>query len=158
MGRPKKEYPPLFGLGFHPRTIAEVRAICVDAFPKSKSRAGIMDGLEQVIGILQSEGIQGELWLDGSFTTEKKDPKDVDLVLYYEGEWLNAASMPQQNRVRWLALTDLKPAYKCDSYCTAHFPAGHPAHMVSDWWRGYWLAKFGFSRAEQPKGLIVITL
>lgn len=77
----KEEFPPLLEPGFHVTTLADLRSGCVTAFPLSKSRAQIMDGLEKFVDMLRSEGIVGDLWIDGSFMTQKLDPEDVDIVL-----------------------------------------------------------------------------
>lgn len=153
----KKEYPPLLTLGFHPTSLADLRVMCVDNFPKSKTRADIMDGLEQVIGKLLAENIQGEVWVNGSFLTEKKDPKDSDILLYFDGEFFDGATPSQQNSVLWLK-TDLKPGYKCDSYILPYYPRAHWWYNDLEWWKAYWMRQFGFTRKDEPKGLPVIKL
>lgn len=93
----------------------EVRRLCVDRFPTSASRHTIMVGLEHVVQELNSHAIEGELWVDGSFLTEKIDPEDVDLVLRIQAEFYDNARPDQQKVVDWL-MDDLVTLHKCDTY------------------------------------------
>ena len=62
-------------------TVAQLRSLCVTAFPLSTTRADVMEGLQSVVGRLERERVYGELWIDGSFLTNKINPNDVDVVL-----------------------------------------------------------------------------
>lgn len=108
----KKEYPPLLPAGFHVMTVAEVRALCVDRFPLSKKRDEIMTKLETVIDKLRRDRIEGEVWVDGSFLTEKINPKDSDILLHVQADYYDNATLEQQMAIDWvnsnLALRCLK--------------------------------------------------
>ena len=75
------EFPPLLPEGRHPMSIEVLRQQCVERFPLSRTRAKIMAGLAEVIERLIQHRVVGELWVDGSFLTEKINPGDVDVVL-----------------------------------------------------------------------------
>jgi hypothetical protein len=49
--------------------------------PLSASRRVIFTGLVTFVQTLEAAKVPGELWLDGSFLTEKINPKDVDVIL-----------------------------------------------------------------------------
>ena len=53
-----------------------VRRTCVDRFPQSITRPGIMVNLEYLIGLVNQKALNGEIWIDGSFLTEKLNTKD----------------------------------------------------------------------------------
>ena len=79
----KPEFPPLLDVGLHQMTMAELRGLCVDRFAdRAISREPIMSGLEALLRKLKDGGIVGNLWVDGSFLTQKSDPGDVDLLLH----------------------------------------------------------------------------
>jgi len=40
----------------------------------------------------------------------------------------------------------------------SEYQPGHPLHDFGQWRRAYWLNKFGYSRAEVPKGLALLRL
>jgi hypothetical protein len=76
----KREYPPLLAAGLHPKTIAELRVMCVDAFPLSTRRDPIMQALQSMLTSLSVALLRADVWVDGSFVTEKIEPDDVDLL------------------------------------------------------------------------------
>ena len=82
-GEHKEEFPPLLPLGFHRLTLIQVRAICVDRFPKSATRASIMDGIDFVVSELHRSGLRLEIWVNGSFLTQKLDPEDSDIAVRF---------------------------------------------------------------------------
>jgi hypothetical protein len=45
----KQEFPPLLAAGFHRMDVAALRRLCVDRFPDSFTRDGIMTRLERII-------------------------------------------------------------------------------------------------------------
>lgn len=48
-------------------------------FATNEVRTEIMDGLEQVVAMLRSVGVFKEIYVDGSFVTDKVEPGDVDV-------------------------------------------------------------------------------
>lgn len=77
----KEEFKPLLPAGWHAMDLEAARRLCVTRFPFSISRPRIMSLLEDVIVMMQQARMRGEIWLVGSFTTEKMNPDDVDLLL-----------------------------------------------------------------------------
>ena len=61
--------------GLHALTVAHHR------FVLSRTRPEIMRNLWIVAASLCNWAISCELWIDGSFLTEKIDPKDVDFMV-----------------------------------------------------------------------------
>jgi hypothetical protein len=111
-----------------------------------------MDGLEEVIKELNRMQVPAEIWIDGSFLTEKIDPEDVDIVLRIESHVYDNGTAEQQQIIDWVA-GNLKASHHCDSYVFYEYPDTHPAHAVGEWMHAYWLRQFGFSRADDFKGM-----
>jgi len=149
----KKEYPPLLAVGFHQMSIAQLRGLCVTPFAKSNTRSPIMDGLEKIVVLIRAKGIEGELWIDGSFLTEKLHPKDSDVVLQIQHDFRKRATPEQVQFIKWFGTADLKPAYLCDSHYFYQYPDGHALYGEGEWDRAYWIKQFGYSRGEDYKGL-----
>jgi hypothetical protein len=153
-GATKQEYPPLLPVGFHEMDLTAVRRLCVARFPDSITRNSIMEKLEEVLSLIQQNGMRGEVWIDGSFTTEKLNPDDVDLILVTEAKDHQSFDDDQRNFFKWFSETSLYDRFRCDNY-TMIKDASHPKN---EWTLAYWLRQFGFSRGNQMKGLAVVKL
>jgi hypothetical protein len=153
-GVDKEEFPPLLPVGFHDYDVGGLRRLCVDRFPQSITRRSIMDGLEQVLSLIQQNGIRGEVWVNGSFTTEKLNPDDADVILVVDGADYRAFTLDQKRFLEEFSRISLKGRYRCDNYVMVK----DDTHPMNDWMHAYWLRQFGFSRRDQMKGLAVIKL
>jgi hypothetical protein len=151
------DFPSLFPLGFHPLSLEEVARVCVDLFPLSGTRATLMHGLEQFVQHLVAAGVVCDVWIDGSFLTEKIDPADVDVIVRCDHTIYDAGTTEQRDALDWV-IENQKVTLRCDSYALFNYTAGHPLHTEGEWWYSYWLVKWGFNRVEDPKGIAVISL
>ncbi len=142
MAIPKFNTYGLLPPGIHPATMGEVEVTL--AF-SAKRRSLIEDGLKPVAKELVKMGVS-ELYVDGSFVTEKPSPDDVDGFVLAEstsdlyrdvaGEW-----------ERW------KGQYRMDV-----FPAA--TDMNNEGSRSYFEELFGHTKGEPPqaKGLLKLKL
>lgn len=147
----------MFPAGFHPLSLDDIEQVCVDLFPLSTTRQTIMNGLRAFVQRLVDDGVEGQLWIDGSFLTEKIDPKDVDVLLRYDGAAFNVGPPALQDTVRWV-IANQKHTLFCDCYVLMEYPPGHALHTEGVWWYSYWHRQYGFSREIDPKGIVVIDL
>jgi hypothetical protein len=156
MGSPhKQEFPPLLPVGFHPMTLAEMRTALVDKIAGSRRRRPVMDGLQKIIEKLVADGIEAEVWVDGSFVTKKIDPDDSDILVLISSDFYAKATPAQKTTIDWLN-SDLKTGFLCHSHVLYQYPAGHAEHTVGVWMHGYWLRQFGFTRKDEAKGIALI--
>lgn len=158
----KPEFPPLLPEGFHPKTLDELELLCVGGFDLSKTRQNIMKGLRRMTQRLESGGISGDLWVDGSFLTEKIDPEDVDVALRISESLLSTADQDQRGLINWFSSRDsstvaqTKGDYSCDSFVFCEVPVGHPHYPGFDI-REHWIGTFGRSlQRNEPKGIVVL--
>ena len=153
----KQDYLPLLADGLHPKTPEELQALCVDGIPLSMSRARLMAGLRAMIDLLTADGICGDLWVDGSFLTEKLEPEDIDVVLEVTAAMLTGATRPQADRLTWFSSrnnTDVEQKrrdYSCDCYFFWEAPGLKSM-------RAYWLRQFGRDCSNNPKGIVVLQI
>jgi hypothetical protein len=152
---PQAEYPPILPIGFHLLTLEDLRDLCVTCFPNSKTRHDIMAGLEDVIQRLTSAGVAAEIWVNGSFLTQKHDPGDSDLVLRLPIEAYERGSEEQKATLDWVR-SNLKQTHLCDSYLFYVFPSGDNRAILNDYNHAYWIRQFGFSRGLELKGIAVL--
>jgi hypothetical protein len=120
-----------------------------------------MKNLWIVAACLCRWNIQGELWVDGSFLTEKIDPPDVDCVIVVSHACFATFSPEQEQIMNWLCEDNSQPAkaaFDCDSYGLYEVSSADPArpdYLLMD---AYWKQQFGTSREGQAKGMARIKL
>lgn len=142
----------------YPMSIPELRSLCVDSFPSSKTRVDIMHGLAKVVSALEEAELFGELWIDGSFLTEKVDPRDVDLSLRISSEAYEHGTEKQRAAIDWVS-SNLRSQLKCDSYVFMEYAADDPLFWHGEYMYSYWMRQWGFSRDERTmKGFVVYAL
>jgi hypothetical protein len=120
--------------------------LLVRPFADSQHRESLLSPLLALLAEVSSVSIITEVWIDGSFVSDKEKPNDVDIVL-----WYSAASSisPRELRVyRELKDNNLMMShYRCDVYL---------AKNGDDKLRRYWENWFGRDRTGQTKGIIRI--
>jgi hypothetical protein len=137
--------------------MADIDRVCVEFFPLSSTRRPIMDGLEQFLQRLLAGNVTGEIWADGSFLTEKIDPKDVDVIVRCMRSLYDFGTAEQRQAIDWV-IANQKSTLKCDSYVLFEDAPGDPLYTEYQWWHSYWHKLWGFSREDDPKGIVVISL
>lgn len=148
MPKDKTEYPPLLPAGFHEVTRGDLHSLFVAPFDPSKQREYLVSRLLAFMDALDGIGIKYEIWLNGSFVTEKVAPDDIDVAIFADRNEVNALAADDQRRL--FALMDNAQArvrYGCDVY---FIPRDDEKN------RSYWRGWFGFTRAEEPKGIPLI--
>jgi len=147
---PKQDFNPLLAAGYHPMTWQSLEATCLAPFAGSATRPTLTKQFEKFIVELRNLGLKGELWVDGSYVTDKLDPSDVDLVFIPDLVCMPALQA-NHSRVHLLfAQLGAKALYNCHAFLASPNDKDFLA---------YWRGLFGFCHDEKtPKGMIVITL
>jgi hypothetical protein len=154
-------YPALLEIGLRPMGLDEIRQLCVSdgRFHLSQTRAKIMENLETLICGLRTIGIRGEAWIDGSFLTEKVDPRDVDIVVCLDDAIVQAFTGKQKADIDWLVDNkEIRTDYDCDSHVHVSFSDGHPSNAFGQCMYAYYLRLFGWDEFLQMKGIAVVAL
>lgn len=125
---------------------------------KAGSRAGRR-------GLRSSRQISGQKLLDSlrKLGTKRKtscvdegvvilNPDDVDLVLVIKAKVFLKLDGAQRSFCDWFRTSSLYERYKCDNY----FLIEEDGRPEGEWFYAYWLRQFGFSRADEMKGLAVV--
>lgn len=113
-----------------------------------------MRSVEALCTAVSTALLSTEIWVDGSFLTEKIDPNDVDLVVVVQGgSWPGTG---QQRHVLSRVANKDFGAPPCDSYVIVEYPVGHKHYPEAELMRAYWIKQFCFTRNEDMKGLAVI--
>ncbi len=142
-------YRPLHPQGFLDLPLGGIHGFFVAPFPGSLKRPLLAQNLVNYIGlldaILKPHGVSFEVWIDGSFCTDKMEPNDVDILVCCSGIELNA--IPSAAQQSFGALIDNQSA-KVNFSIDAYFCINEDVARRS-YWRGWFL----FDRDENPKGI-----
>ena len=153
----KDEFPPLLGAGFHKKTADELKAMVVDRFPKSQRRRMLFAKLLNVISYIEQAKIACDIWVDGSFLTEKIDPDDVDFVVDIPISYSINPTPEQADIMSQLASMAFYQVHKLHSFVVFNAPAVHNAFGKHQASRAYWKDAFGHSFVKkEPKGIAVV--
>ncbi len=145
-------------------TLEGLHQIAVESprFKLSSTRAQLMRHLWTVAGCICRWQIYGDLWIDGSFLTEKIDPDDVDFMIVMPGDFANKWTHEQRQIIGWFCEDKTEPAkaaFQCDSYAlyvvADHVDPNYPDFLYLD---AYWKKQFGVSRAGVEKGMALVRI
>jgi hypothetical protein len=116
-----------------------------------------MNVVKDMLICLSNEAIRAEIWIDGSFLTQKIEPDDIDLVVLLEAKDIPSyTSLSAWQVLERIAHQGFVSPLKCDSYVHFDFPANHPQFLENEVKRAYWVRQFCFNRQVEMKGLAVI--
>jgi hypothetical protein len=152
-----EEYPPLWPRGVYELSLTAIEEACVSSFDLSTTRKDLMAALQLVVEHLNANGIPGEIWLDGSFVTEKISPKDIDFILVADSRVYDEGTDEQREVLDGLTDGEMwKPPLHCDTNAAYIDP---PEQQGTSNVIDYWTNRFGLSLGDRtPKGIVVIKL
>ena len=139
--------------GLHTSTIPEVCEFLVNNFDTSQTRKKIFDNFIKFFSLLVKNFKVYEIWIDGSFTTAKINPNDIDVVVFFYVESFNSI-VGKWESIRQIPNLDVYPAVAiCDDTMKKLSPQDYGEQINN---RNYWKGQFGYSRDDIPKGIIVL--
>jgi hypothetical protein len=78
----KRDYPPLLKEGFKKIAFWQMDELFLNPFIGNEHRKYLIDRFRVFLMEFHKLEIDAEIWIDGSFTTEKPEPKDIDVVFF----------------------------------------------------------------------------
>lgn len=142
------EYQPLLSPGLHELEQSELDNHFASSFPESTIRLPLIAGLLAFLSALKQIGVTFEIWIDGSFTTSKPDPNDIDLVVFADDAAVEGLTMDK--KLDLASLVNRQEARRSFGMDVLFCPASNTD--LRSYWRGW----YGFDRAENPKGIAKI--
>ena len=82
--RASEEEIALLPPGLHPIELDQLRNLCIRTDPGSRVRNRLMIQLESIVFSLKGSGVPAKVWVDGSFLTKKRNPRDIDPVVWID--------------------------------------------------------------------------
>jgi hypothetical protein len=138
-------FEPLYQPGFHDFTIEELDNLFVNNFDPLDRRKYLADRFRDYLEKFSELGINAEIWVDGSFSTWKPDPNDIDILIVFDPDEVNVVPDEKIPLLKELFDRDLcKIRYSIDVLLCQNTDIDG---------RSYWRGWFGFSREETPKGI-----
>ncbi|QKN82097.1 DUF6932 family protein [Scandinavium goeteborgense] len=152
-------FPPLLTPGFHDLDDKKVKELCVDAFPNSVRRGVLYCNYIQLIDDIRSINKQFpcfiEIWIDGSFTTEKPEPDDIDILLVIDYSILSAIPAMFHSQIEMLLNRQyIKHNYHIDLLLL--YKNCPNSDYEED--RMHWRGVFCHDREDTPKGIARLPL
>lgn len=129
----------------------------VDGITNSKTRQKLYEGYLKYNEDLKLllKGQQYTQWVDGSFVSNKINPKDVDLVNLIDHELVDKFEIELNQFIKF----NSKDRYGVDGYILRIYPQGHPKYVRTQsdlvYWET-WFSKSKINRRKQrfPKGFL----
>lgn len=141
----KPEFPPLFASGFHDIEIEQFDRYFIEPFEDKERRLFLKERFFALLNKIAEIGIDIEIWIDGSYATEKEHPADIDLMMIYELEDEDALSVEKHRILDYIINTpDIKTEYNCDLICTY----SEDLDVIN-----FYKELYGLSRKGEPKGI-----
>jgi len=92
-------------------------------------------------------------WVDGSFTTTKQEPRDIDVVTFVNYlDFKPELLLFDMNRTQGA----VKAVYNVDSYLVFVVPSDHKNYLDYMDQIAYWTKQFGHDRQKNKKGRIEV--
>lgn len=135
----------------------------VREFPDSQTRKKIYHGFLAYVHDLGELWQQNwTIWIDGSFTTLKTNPNDIDVVSFVN--WSENLQEKAAQTFNQFAEVPARKRYHVDAHFCAIYPENDPRYAVNEENIRYWSDIFGFAYTndlahyDQPKGIIQIDI
>lgn len=151
MAREKREYPPLLAPGFWEVTLDDLERLFVEPFDPPWVRRKLLSRFRDLVSVIRETGLTCDLWIDGSFLTEKPEPSDIDVVILSDDASRSRLTVSRASQLdRLIKKKDLtRYRYLCDlSYC------GKDELEPREKWQDL----FGRARNEEKKGIALLRL
>lgn len=148
----KEEFTPLLNEGFKEIGRWELDKMFLDPFIIKDQRKKLIDKLQLYFTEVLAIGLEADVWIDGSFTTQKPEPEDIDLVLLFDRQEVDNLDGKRAEMFQGLIMDRdiIKAKYCVDVY----FIDKNSREEMDEW-----INTFGFdTRKIATKGIFKITL
>ena len=148
---PAVSYPPLLAEGFQEIKLWQLDALFLEPFAGQEAAAErrkyLIDRFRLWLDEFAALGLSADIWLDGSFTTHKPEPSDMDIVVIVDFAAVDALS--DRAKTMFDQLLNERGIVRIRWGCDVYFIDQADKEQLA-----YWRDTFGRdSRSLQQKGL-----
>lgn len=133
--------------------LSEIQVFLVDNFPDSDTRQRNFQCFLQFLESLDNTKVS-RIWLDGSFCSNKKNPNDIDCIVFIEPVENNMDYFNSIKNNHSQFKNEYLDVYVC--WDKNYFKIYTEMWYEFDYQESYWMGKFGFDRNRNSKGIIEI--
>ena len=148
------KFPPLLPAGFHSTDLAGLQRLCLDYFPRSRTRPKLMNTVSMVVSLVNRVSIPSRLWVGDAFVTEEEDPERCSLILVLVESVFERLTPEQREFFDWFREVSLFEKYHCDNYAIVLDAQRVDYETVN----AFWLRQFGFHDKARRQGVPEILL
>lgn len=134
----------------------EFKNIYVDDFINSTTRQTIFNKWQVYVSDFKDQiSLNFKQWVNGSYVTDKMNPRDIDLVnlIDYTNELNNKMDLISN----FLTHGGSKDKYKVDGYFVQIYSPDDARYSLTLGWLNYWKNWFGHDRQKREKALLEIS-
>ena len=123
----------------------------VAAHPKSMTRSVIFSGYERYVRDFRAVlGVGFKQWVNGSFTTAKINPKDIDIINFVAHNHATDALLPFQTN------GGSRDTFHVDAYIIPVYPKESPRYInVTLLLACDWASRFGFDEISGQEKVVI---
>lgn len=148
------DYAPLLADGFQEIGIWQLDQCFLGPFKESHRRLHLIRQFRDFLNELQKLGIPLEVWIDGSFTTRKPEPEDVDIIV-----WAREADCEALDSRKGILFDQMLHIDNHERVKILYNVDVNLANAESAERRDYWLKQFGSDRSKlTTKGIYTLSL
>ena len=139
-------FPSLIPPGFTAVETEQLESLFVAPFADQNTRRRLVGGFLDFVDVLRKIQLRCEIWIDGSFTTSKVRPSDIDILILCGEADLRQLGEEGFNMLE--AVTRRRDETKARFFCDVYVCDAANERRVS-----YWRNWFGYSKDGTPKGI-----
>jgi len=130
-------------------TLEEMRRVFVTGFPVSDTRLVIFEKFTEFCKelLLVMEAKTLSIWVNGSFVTTKIAPKDIDVVIFWNSNFI----ISKQVVLASLAYPESFKKHGIDAYFVFVYPEGHPKRFETVADMAYWMYQFTKTKPDHRR-------
>lgn len=126
-------------------SVAELKQYFVDAIPSDTRFANFEKYIRYSTELKNAVKVNSlQQWINGSFVSNIKNPKDIDLVTFIDFD----LRTKYKNELQNFEARNANAVYGVDAYLLTVFPKGHKYYFLFESDRMYWLNQFSRSRRD----------
>lgn len=135
---------------------SDFKIFFVENFDTSISRKQIFEKYEEYVSDFRTQiTLEFKTWVNGSYTTSKIDPNDIDVVnIVKHSDELNNR---HDELKAFLTVGGSKEKYLVDGYFIPVYPTDDPRYVYTQQNLTYWADWFGHDREKRAKALIELS-
>lgn len=130
-------------------TLQEFKNTFVDSFEADSTRYKIFDNYKRFLEDFSKQiSNQFTHWINGSFVTVKRNPRDIDFVTLIEDPVFKEYEVLIDKKFRLLGA---KQNYKVDAYTIRKYPSNHERYRIYESELVYWDSWFSWTKKNRAK-------